>query len=172
MVKFWHWTKKRTRAAQLVAEDRLTDDEIAAELGISRRSLACWKKHPDFAARVAEIVESMRQAILAEGIANKQNRIDALNERATLMRQVIAERAADMVGIPGGGTGLMVRTYKAIGTGEFARQVEEYAVDTPLLREMREHEKQAAIETGQWEEKSQVSGSVLIREYGVSLDQV
>ena len=177
MVKFWHWTKKRTRAAQLVAEDQLTDDEIASELGISRRSLACWKKHSDFASRVGEIVEAMRQAILAEGIANRQNRVDALNARWQRMKRVIDERERQHANIDslkaspaaGASTGLMVLTIRYLPGGS---RVEEWAVDTGLLKAMNETEKQAAIELGQWEEKSQVSGGVLIREYGVPVDDV
>jgi hypothetical protein len=42
-----------------------------------------------------------------------------------------------------------VRTYKAVG----GATVEEYAVDTGLLREMRAHEEQAARELGQWVER-------------------
>jgi hypothetical protein len=34
--------------------------------------------------------------------------------------------------------------------------VEEYQVDTGLLKELREHEKQAAQELGQWSEKARV----------------
>ena len=48
-------TKKRERAAQLCAEDRLSDCKIAAEVEISERALAKWKKDPIFAARVTEI---------------------------------------------------------------------------------------------------------------------
>jgi hypothetical protein len=34
--------------------------------------------------------------------------------------------------------------------------VEEYQVDTRLLKELREHKKQAAQELGQWSEKARV----------------
>lgn len=175
MARFW--TKRRTRAAQLVAEDRLTDEEIAVELGVSRQALAVWKRRPEFAARVDEIVEATRKAILAEGIAHRQNRIDAVNDRWQRLQQVIAERARQHEQIDslqaspaaGASTGLMVLTVRHLPGGG---KVEEWAVDTATLKAMLEHEKQAAIELGQWEEKSQVSGAVLIREYGVSLDQV
>lgn len=42
--------------------------------------------------------------------------------------------------------------------------VQEYAVDAPLLRELREHERQAAEELGEWREKGEV-GERLVREY-------
>lgn len=142
------------RAAHLVAEDRLSDELIAAELGIGRRTLATWKKQPRFEARRREIVEEVKKALEAEGLANRQNRLNALNDRQRRMAEVIRQRAENLKSVPGGGnTGLLVRQVKGIGKGEEFQVVEEYAVDTALLREMREHEKQAAIEVGEWTEK-------------------
>ena len=46
----WETLTPIERAARLCFEDRLRDEEIAAELGISRRTLARWKHRPDFAA--------------------------------------------------------------------------------------------------------------------------
>jgi hypothetical protein len=75
---------------------------------------------------------------------------------------VIAERAADpdMANVPGGRTGLLVRRVKVIGSGDNAREVCEYEVDTGLLKELRELEKQAAVEAGQWSTTSEVRGVV------------
>jgi hypothetical protein len=61
-----------------------------------------------------------------------------------------------MVAVPGAETGLLTRTYKQIGSGEGAEKVEEYQVETGLLKELREHEKQAAQELGQWADKSKI----------------
>jgi hypothetical protein len=62
-----------------------------------------------------------------------------------------------MKGVPGGTTGLLVRTYKTLGSGESQRVVEEFTVDVALLKELREHEKQAAQELGHWIAKSDVT---------------
>jgi hypothetical protein len=82
--------------------------------------------------------------------------VKALGDRWNRLRQVIAARAADPdhAKAPGGDTGLLVRKLKQIGSGESARTVEEYEVDAALLREAREHEKQAAQELGQWNEET------------------
>jgi hypothetical protein len=56
-----------------------------------------------------------------------------------------------MRSVPGGETGLLVRTGRFIVNG---KAVDVYAVDVGLLRELREHEKQAAIECGQWPQRS------------------
>lgn len=108
-----------------------------------------------------------------QGIALKQNRIDELVARHNLMKQVIAERAAHphLVDVPGGSTGLVVKHLKSVKhvyerdpddhdseTRQFIVEQWESAVDTGLLKELREHEKQVAQERGEWTEKSEISG--------------
>lgn len=153
----FYWTPKRDRAAELVADDVLTDEQIAAELKLHVRTLGWWKRAPVFQARVEERRKAIRAAIWAEGIANKQNRIDALNNRWQRMQQVIDQRAErhPTVGaaeMAGASTGLLVLTVRYLPGGG---RVEEWAVDTGLLKELREHEKQAATEMGQWSEKTE-----------------
>jgi hypothetical protein len=147
-------TRKQAQAAARVAEDQQTDAQIAAAVGVSAVTLWKWKQRPDFAARVEEHKARWAAEIEQEGIANRQNRVDALNERWRLMQQVIAARAADesMTGT-GHETGLLVRTYKP---GKY-RVVEEYRFDAALLAELRAHEKQAAEELGQWTKKTDVT---------------
>lgn len=158
MVEF-KWTKPRERAAKLLAEDALTDEQIAAQVGVTPRQLWNWKAAPAFSDRIAEIVAAYRDAIKAEGIANVKNRVAAQNDRWERMQAVIAERAAseEMANVPGGKTGLLVHTYKLVG-GKEPVVMDEYAVDTGLLSELRAHEKQAAQELGQWTEKQEVTG--------------
>jgi hypothetical protein len=152
------WTEQKEQAALLVAQDMLSDELIAKDVDVCRRTLATWKTEPEFKARVAAILEEIKAAVVARGIADKQNRVDAYNDRWERMRKVIEGRAVEHAGYAGGGaTGLLVRQLKSIGKGEDAREVEEYAVDTALLKEMREHEKQAAIEVGDWTDKTQHS---------------
>ena len=120
------------------------------------RTLKDWSVDFGWQARLAAVAETERQAIVARGIADKQNRIDAYDERWRLMRQVIAARAkSHPTVIPdaaGAETGLMVLTVRYLPSGG---EVREWAVDTGLLKEMREHEKQAAQELGQWVEKQE-----------------
>jgi hypothetical protein len=97
---------------------------------------------------VSEIAESMAAEIRGKGLVELSNRVDALNERWDGLQQVIKERAMASAE-PGAGSGLLVRTFKQIGSGDFAKVVEEYAVDTGLLKAPLDHEKQAAQELGQ-----------------------
>jgi predicted DNA-binding protein (UPF0251 family) len=153
------WTASRVEAAQLIAEDRLNDDGIAAKVGVHRATLVRWKAEPVFSARVAEIVASLEKAILQQGIARKARRVQAQNDRWKRMQQVIDERASapEMQTVAGGKAGLMVRILKSIGAGLAAHEVEEFAVDTALLKELRELEKLAALELGQLTNKHDVS---------------
>jgi hypothetical protein len=75
---------------------------------------------------------------------------------ALRLRDVVVERAKseEFQCAPGGKTGLLVRGLKMIGSGPNAYEVEEFEVDTGLLKEFREHMKQASIELGQWSEKA------------------
>jgi hypothetical protein len=45
---------------------------------------------------------------------------------------------------------------KVVGAGPMAREIEEFAVDTGLVREIRAVHEQAAKELGQWVERSEV----------------
>lgn len=63
----------------------------------------------------------------------------------------------------GGKTGLIVHNVKGVGKGDDFQLIDLYEVDTGLLREMREHEKQAAQELGDWTERVQHDGALSIR---------
>lgn len=170
----FRWNEPRERAATLVAEDKLSDLEIATELDVSRRTLANWKLHPDFQARVDEHVAAFRAAVRRRGIAIVENRVDAQQDRWRRMKRLIEARAAEHVDAPGGDTGLLVRQEKQLGVGLLAERVTEYAFDAALAREMRELEQQAAKELGQWTEKRDIvsDGQPLKVLIGVDVDQV
>lgn len=173
MTPKFRWTKQSTKAALLVALDELNDEQIAAKVGVSRRTLAGWKTHDDFRARVDEHVTSFRTAAAGAGIATVQGRVAALEDRWHRLRQVIEERgrADGMDKVPGGTTGLLAHDIKSVGGGIAAERVDVYSVDTALLKELREHEKQAAMELGQWTEKADLtSGGKPIKLLPIKLD--
>lgn len=147
--KNW-WTEIRIRAAQLVAEGELTDLQIAESLAVSRQSITRWKAEPMFRDRVNEIVIDLAEALAAKGIRLRENRLRNLQTRVDKMMALIEARALDLAEVTGGETGLLVRDYKHGGT--------VYKFDAALLREMREHEKQAAQELGQWLDKKEITG--------------
>lgn len=141
----------RADAARLLAEGQLTDRAVAAQVGVNRMTLQRWKKQPDFAAEVNERIDELQRDVFRRGIASRIRRINALNDRWERMHRIVEERASapEMQDVPGGKSGLLVRRLKSLGAGENAQTVEEYEIDVGLLREMREHERQAAQELGQ-----------------------
>jgi hypothetical protein len=146
------WSRKKARAALLVAEDRLTNERIAAAVGVSRRTLDRWKTEPAFMARVEEHIAAAEKAARSCGIARKMARVTTLNEVLQDLLRVKAERGADraMQGVPGGQTGLVVKSVKQVGSGPSAQLIAEFELDPIWLREVRELGQQAARELGQW----------------------
>ncbi len=61
--------RQREEAARHVAGDYLTDERIAAQVGICRRTLSYWKRRPDFAARVDAVRAAYHAQITAEFMA-------------------------------------------------------------------------------------------------------
>jgi transcriptional regulator with XRE-family HTH domain len=59
----WRWTPARTKAAALIAEDKLTQAEIADKIGVSRVALWQWNKRPEFASRIEELVQEEVQEV-------------------------------------------------------------------------------------------------------------
>ena len=123
---------------------------------------------------VAQAAQMVTDAITAAPmIAIREKRVAELDDRHRRMRLIIDERGVEMAGcaycgkpkedhpvvlspdricerfmaIAGGASGLLSRDFKADG-----HQV--FRVDTGLLSELREHEKQAAQELGQWQDSA------------------
>lgn len=157
----FRWNDARNRAALLLAEDELTDIAIAEKVGIGRTTLFYWKQHPDFQARLKQNVADLEATALKFAIAKKRKRVAALDDRWRRLQRIMEERGAspEMADVPGGGTGLLVHQIKVVGTGQNAETVDEYVIDASLLRESREHEKQAAQELKQWVDQSAMEHS-------------
>ena len=148
--RLWQWDEKKLKAATLLAEGALTDAEIARKVGSSERQLYRWKQHPEFRARMQQIAQAIGDKLQHHAIMRKVRRAERLNQRWEKMHQVLQERAEDpeMHDVPGGKTGLVVKTVRGVGKGEDFRLIEQYEVDTGLLKAMLEHERRAAEEAG------------------------
>lgn len=158
----FQWANDSTDAAQLLADGNLTDVLIAEKIGVARSTLSRWKTHPEFQARIDEILEAYRVETRRLGLSNRDRRIRAINDRWNRLQRVLEDRADDqsLKDVPGGSTGLIVHDIKGVGKGEDFQLVDLYSVDTATLRELREMEKQAAQELGQWVEKREVDQTV------------
>jgi hypothetical protein len=146
--------EQKERSAYLVAESKFSNQEIADEVGIGVATLYVWKRDKDFMATVEEHRQAIREVVRNNGIAVLENRIASYNRRWRKCERLMEARAADpvMKNVPGGDTGLLVRSVKMIGAGIAAKEIEEFTLDASLLTKMLELEEQAAKELGQWEE--------------------
>ena len=126
----------------------------------AEQSASALLRVPEVSSRVEEIKRVITERILRREICKRQARIDAAQDRWQRMMGVIVARAEDpdMRNAAGGDQGVLVRRLKMLGAGENAQLVEEFEFDAALMREIREIEKQVAIETGEWVEKREVGG--------------
>jgi hypothetical protein len=129
------------RAAKLVAEDALTDEEIIARVPVkSRKTLHTWKRRPDFAGRVAQLREEFRRRVLSEAFADKVERVRALNSvAAALLTQMSQAEYQAAIGMTDSGEPIM-------------------AFDPGRLREFRAYLEQIAVEVG--DRDKQAAGGV------------
>lgn len=109
-----------------------------------------WSQQHGWQARLGEIAEQERQAIVKRGIADKQFRVNTLNDLHGRMLKVIESRGEANTDLTGGDTGLVVREVTYLPSGATR---ERHEVDTGLLKSIQEYQKQAAQELGQWVEK-------------------
>ena len=136
-------TGKQQEAAALLAEDCFTDEKIAEAVGVTRSTLAEWKKIPEFAGLVTEISSTYGQRAIKHGIARKERRLRVLNDIHDGILRVFQERAGskDLANVPGGSTGLLTKNLE---------------LDVAALRELRGIQQQAAEELGQRVERQKV----------------
>lgn len=146
--------KQKLRAARLIAEGWHTFPAIAKKIGITRQQLLNWRSEPAFKAKVDDFKRIYAERVRSEFIASTDNRVKLLNQVARDLLKVKKERGEELKYVAGGSTGLLVRRYKSIGSGETAEKVEEFELDSVLLKELREHMTQVARELGQLDKAS------------------
>lgn len=131
--KSWTWTGQRIKAAQLVAEDALSNERIAEEVGIHLSTFKAWKQVPEFESRVREIVQELDEAVSQLRFAKRRERIRALNEQAEDYVQIRKERSAYFAekfpNVPGGRTGRLVHREEWVGTAKDGHMVDVFEVD-------------------------------------------
>lgn len=90
-------------------------------------------------------------------ISSQAKRLERMNATWLALQKVMADRSVAHSDDKGGlATGLVLVSSRSVGSGANARIVEEYGLDTVLLRELRDLEEQAARELGQWNASSGV----------------
>lgn len=160
-------------AQRIAAGDKLLD--ITADTGVARTTIHLWRSiHPQFQAKIREFQEKFEADVRDRYVSQKHVRIgryvDILEKLDRIMtaRGLHFERSPDLDASGGGETGVIVRQYKAIGTGPMAEKVTEYATDAVLLREYRAYSELLSKELGQWVDRQEHSGvgggPIIVRE--------
>lgn len=144
------------KAARLVAEDDLTDENIAVEVKISKRQLENWKQLPEFRARVKEHITQITEQILSSGYCRIDKRVELLGKNINRLESIIKAQASsdEVSGQPGAETGLIFRKDVPTRFGT----TKEYSVATSILAEERAILKHIAQETGDWVER--IAGNI------------
>jgi hypothetical protein len=154
-VRPWNWTTKREEAARKIAERRSDQPAalIAQELKVDPKTLRNWLRYQEFKDRIEEHRREMAESLKRAGLRIKENRLDTLNDICQRIYKVIDARATAYYSeAEGGDSGLLARRY----TQKLNELIPEYRFDAPLVKELREVMKHAAIELGEWVEKQQV----------------
>lgn len=159
------WDARKEEASILLARGELTNEEIAEKLDMGIATLFRWKNYQEFKERVEELVTVFREEALKQEIGDLGKRLKRYNKRWQQIDQLIKERstAEKNQNVAGGTTGLLAMDVKG--------EVNVWKFDAALLKEERELAKQAAIELGQWEEKSKVDSTLQVVGLDEALDR-
>lgn len=142
---------RKEKAAQLIAKGDLAIEDVAVAVGVNRDTLCEWHKEPEFVARIAQLQQRIKDKLETLLISQKFYRQLCLQEQLFSLQTIRDARAAKL-NVPadqGGESGYMVRKLRMIGSGENAREVEEFVVDTAFAKEYRDTLRHAAEEAGQ-----------------------
>src|ERR1035438_3032154 len=157
------------RAAMLVAHGARTK-KVVRVAGISEKTLSRWKQQGDFKLEVERLRNRWAEQIEKTGIADRRRRLCQINDRwrrclafTQKRAKVFREQAKvdpQLAKVPGGEDGLVAWRLKIlhVGPGTYERTT-EYELDIKTCAEMRRLEEWAAIETGQYKPKHEISFS-------------
>jgi hypothetical protein len=149
------WTGPKRRAVELLAADELTDAEVASEVGTAARTLWAWKANVEFSRAVQEAAAALGDLARRYAIGRRTVRLRELDRRRRdLERCRLRVLLAALPSLP------------ETENREPRTENGELPPPDPALfkevrecsKELREHEKQAAQELGQWVVKGEVTG--------------
>jgi len=167
--------KRQAFVSYYLGEARMNATKAAALAGYkSPRAEGCrLLTNADIQAEIDAALAELR----AEGITAKGNRLNDYQEIRRRLWHVIDERAdgaaatdaaSEAVGhtfgiggsskMLGGASGLLVRKFNVVGAGRSARIIEEHQLDTGLITQLLNVDRQAAQELGEWSEKRTLTG--------------
>lgn len=72
-------TEPQIEAAKLVAQGRLSLTELAAKIGVCKRTITSWKQLPEFQEELRRLEQATRERIQKKGIGSKNRRLAHLD---------------------------------------------------------------------------------------------
>lgn len=138
----FEWDDVADKAARCAAEG-MPPTLICQNLGLHPHVFESWMTNTEFRLRIRQYLEALSEHVMLSGLANRAHRLIAANERWAAQKTIVAQRAKrakenpELEKVPGATTGWVT------DKGEY---------DVALAKEMRDTEKQGAIEVGQWQE--------------------
>ena len=139
------------KVAEKIAEGEYTDRWVAISCGITPRTLARWRKQPEFQSMLSETIAAQTGRELSEGVPTQRRVIGEWEEQWRAVQLVFDARAQNpkMAGVPGGRTGLL--NERIVGyCRRSGRVITDYGVDAASVRLQCKLERQAAELLGQW----------------------
>lgn len=162
---------RKRQTAFLLAQGRLTVDEIAQEVGVSPRTIDTYKADPAVRGEVAKLLQESGEELKKFLLGHKNRRLLDLQRMYDVLWDTLRERARDprVQGVAGGRHGVTVAEPWRVVSGKpdgdtpgKPKLIRRYRIDLALFQEMREIQKQAAIELGQWTENRNLSGHLKV----------
>lgn len=145
-------TKKQDKAAQLLAEDNLTTEQIAEQINVNPATIYRWQRKEHFRKRVTAVVEAYAARAMGTKMALRHKRIEAYNALIEDLYRVKGDRAGDssLRSVPGASTGLINRVRFELVTTKDGKKasVPVYEIDRSLLTSIREINEEIARELG------------------------
>ena len=126
--------------------------EVAAMVGLSPAIIRSWQRLPAFRKAVQDCFNAHRNIVYVHALIDQQRRVMRLASRIDALDNAIDARAERYINDPTAPeeahTGLFQE--EVVFNARTGEERRIFKLDAPLARELREIEKQAAIETGQW----------------------
>jgi hypothetical protein len=156
---------KHKKAARLLAEDRMSIERVAGELGINVETLRTWRNAPAFQAQVREYQAEIEAAVSQIPYAKKADRIQLLSDSVSKYTELRDKRGKwyteKFPDVPGGSTGLLVHseTVKGVGAGQV--HIDEHKVDNGLESLLQTALVQIAKERGEFSDSKPTQQTVI-----------
>ncbi len=159
-------TPRHLIAAKLVAEGDLTFAQIARSVSAGLRTIDAWRTWPEFQAEVDRFLNALRESLKGQSIADRNIRLQSYVDDFHATSVILKQRGAELQEAAGGKTGYICRDVRGLSG------IDVYKFDAALMAERNELRERIAIELGEWKQKVEHSGSVMVERLNAGRERV